>query len=152
MDRAAARAAGGIMRRLARSRRGVVAIEFALGFPIFLALVYGLFEFGRIFWTQNTLEYAIQQAARFAMVNTSASDSQIQTVVTNSAVGLNPADISIDVDFEDAAGERAFINITGTYAYAPFVPLVVPFAGGDAFDFKKPTFDIVTSTRMAVVQ
>ena len=46
--------------RFIRARRGSVAIEFALGLPIFLFLVYGIFEFGRVFWTKNTMEFAVE--------------------------------------------------------------------------------------------
>ncbi|MEE8168955.1 MAG: TadE/TadG family type IV pilus assembly protein, partial [Phycisphaerae bacterium] len=56
-SRAAARARWGAM-LLARSRLGAVALEFALVFPVFLLLIYGLFEFSRVFWTENTLEFA----------------------------------------------------------------------------------------------
>ena len=56
---------GGVLMRFIRARRGAVALEFALGLPIFLAMIYGIFEFGRVFWTKNTMEFAIQEAARF---------------------------------------------------------------------------------------
>ena len=62
--------------RVAACRLGSVAIEFAVLLPVFLALIYGLFEFARVAWTQTTLEYAVEEAARFAMVNPTASATQ----------------------------------------------------------------------------
>ena len=139
--------------RLALSRKGAAAIEFAFGLPIFLALVYMLFEFARIFWSQNTLEYAIEEAARFAMVRPTATVSEVQTVANNSAVGLSTDDLRFDVVFSDVNGSRGLVSITGTYNYAPVVPLVIPFAGTKSvIDFKTLEFDIITSTQMSIVQ
>ena len=139
--------------RLALSRKGAAAIEFAFGLPIFLALVYMLFEFARIFWSQNTLEYAIEEAARFAMVRPTATVAEVQTVANNSAVGLSTTDLTFDVVFSDVNGSRGLVSITGTYNYAPVVPLVIPFAGTKSvIDFKTLEFDIITSTQMSIVQ
>ncbi len=151
------RAARGLLMRLALSRKGAAAIEFAFGFPIFLALVYTMFEFARVFWTQTTLEYAIEEAARFAIVNSAATAAQVETVATDSAIGLAAADLDIDVTFEQdnsgaGSGPATFVNVTGTYNFSPFVPIVIPFIGtGSTIDFQTLQFDIVTTTRMAMV-
>ena len=100
---------------LAKCRKGAVALEFALGFPIFLALVYGLFEFSRIFWTQNTMQFAIEEAARSAIVDSDITAAEITTLVQNRATGLRAADIKVEVFFEDANGSRGFVTITGTH-------------------------------------
>ena len=147
---------GGLFMRFIRARRAAVALEFALGLPIFLAMIYGVFEFGRIFWTQNTMEFAIEEAARFTMVNPNATNAQITTFVEDKAVGLDAARIKVDIVFEQdnsdpGNGPRAFVNITGTYDYQPVVPLVLPVAGGGRIDFTALQMDIVTTTRMALV-
>ena len=142
---------GGILTRFIGARRGAVALEFAIGLPIFLAMVYGIFEFGRVFWTKNTMEFAVQEAARFTVVNPDAGDSQIATVVADNAVGLDVSLINVAIVFEVAAGDRTFVNITGTYSYAPMIPLVIPFAGGGGFDFKALEMNLVSTTRMALV-
>ena len=126
---------------LRRARRGATALEFAVGMPIFILLVYGLFEVGRIFWAQSTLQYAVEEAARFTMVNSTASAADVQARVEGSATGLDAGNLTIDVAFEDEAGERAFVTVTGTFNYVPVVPIVGIGA-----------FNLVTSTRMALVQ
>ena len=139
--------------RLALSRNGAAAIEFAFGLPIFLALVYMLFEFARIFWSQSTLEYAIEEAARFAIVRPTATEDEVETVAIAKAIGLAAADLTFDVVFSDVNDSRGLVNITGTYAYAPMVPIVIPFIGTTStIDFRALEFDIVTSTQMSIVQ
>ena len=152
---------GGLLMRLRHrllcigdDSRGAVALEFALGLPIFLAMIYGVFEFVRIFWTQSTMEFAVEEAARFALVNPDASNDDIITVVRDKAAGLDVTRIDVNIIYEsDAAGTvaRAFVNVKGTYSYAPMIPLVLPATGGATLDFRKFEMAIVSSSRMALV-
>ena len=150
-------ARGGILMHFIRARRGAVAIEFALGLPIFLAMVYGVFEFVRIFWTQNTMEFAVQEAARYTIVNPKASNVEIAAIVQEKAAGLDVSRITVKVVFEadstgtGSVGANGFVNITGIYKYTPVIPLVLPVAGSSGIDFTKLTMDIVTTTRTALV-
>jgi len=55
-------------RALRRASEGVAAVEFAVVFPVFMLLVLGIMDFGRAFWTWNTMRLAVEQAGRYAMV------------------------------------------------------------------------------------
>ena len=48
---------------------GHAAAEFALTIPVMLVLIVGVFEFGRAYWIQNTLQFAAEQTARCVMAN-----------------------------------------------------------------------------------
>ena len=52
------------MMRFRRGRSGTNAIEFALTFPVFIALVLGIFEFGWFFWQKSTTIDAVRQGCR----------------------------------------------------------------------------------------
>jgi Flp pilus assembly protein TadG len=70
---------------------GAAAVEFALiGLPLFL-LIFGIVEGGRMLWTQNSLQYSVEQAARCAVVNASTcgTTTQIQSYAVSKAYGLN---------------------------------------------------------------
>jgi Flp pilus assembly protein TadG len=56
-------------------------MEFALVFPSFILLTMGVIEFGRAMWIQNTLQAAVEQAARCAVVNTTTCGTDIATIV-----------------------------------------------------------------------
>jgi hypothetical protein len=56
------------MSRRSRST-GQALVEFALIIPIFLVLLMGIFDFGRVVWASNSLAYAAREAARFAIVH-----------------------------------------------------------------------------------
>jgi TadE-like protein len=49
--------------------RGQSMVEFALIFPIFILLLVGMFDLGRVVWVNNTLATASREAARFAVVH-----------------------------------------------------------------------------------
>jgi Flp pilus assembly protein TadG len=49
-------------------QRGAAAIEFALVFPVFFLLFYGLINWGLIFTVQHNLNYAAQHAARAGLM------------------------------------------------------------------------------------
>ncbi len=125
--------------RVAACRLGSVAIEFAVLLPVFLALIYGLFEFARIAWTQSTLEYAVEEAARFAMVNPTAEATKITDVANDRATGLDAAEIQFTVTFETLGGGQ-FVKVDGTYNFVPIVKIV-----------GLGTFDITSTARMPIV-
>jgi Flp pilus assembly protein TadG len=61
------------LRRLLQNRDGVEAIEFAIVLPVMLVFILGCIEFGRLYWTQSELQYAVEAAARCITVNCSAN-------------------------------------------------------------------------------
>jgi Flp pilus assembly protein TadG len=74
--------------------RGTAAVEFALVLPILLLCVLGLIEFARAIWTQATLDYAVQAAARCAAVDTvtCGTVANVQNYAAGRAPGLSFVD------------------------------------------------------------
>ena len=72
---------GRMWRRLAGCDSGATVVEFALVGGLFLGLILGVVEVGRLLWTLNALHYGAQQAARCAAVNSTlcGSNSLLQT-------------------------------------------------------------------------
>ena len=52
-----------------QAERGQALLEFALVIPIFLTLLIGMVDIGRIVWANNTVSNAAREAARFAVVH-----------------------------------------------------------------------------------
>ncbi len=53
-----------VLRRFRRNRRGSAAVEFALVAPMFFALLFAILETGLMFFANQALESATQNAAR----------------------------------------------------------------------------------------
>lgn len=56
------------MRRLLRDRRGAVLVEAALVWPTLFAVLFGSVELGRLMWSKMALNFAVQEAARCAVI------------------------------------------------------------------------------------
>ncbi len=106
---------------------GGTMVEFAMLLPVLLLFLFGIFEFGRFFWTQNLLQYAVEQTARQSLASppsitdcsTSAANS---TLVTNNLVGVPAASVTVTLASVTNTGsglatQPKACNITATYHF-----------------------------------
>ena len=69
------------------ARSGNSSVEFALVLPLFLLLTFGVLDFGRLFWTQETLSYALREAGRYAVTGqhmagtNGTAQSRVQSII-----------------------------------------------------------------------
>ena len=61
------------------NERGVALVEFALVVPILVVLLFGIWEFGRLFESQLIVTNAAREGARYAI----EGDSDVQTRVVD---------------------------------------------------------------------
>jgi hypothetical protein len=57
------------LRRLARDRRGISSVEFALVCVVFFMMIFGLIDFSRAMWEWNAAAKATHWGVRYAVVN-----------------------------------------------------------------------------------
>jgi hypothetical protein len=67
---------GGIKSR----QHGVALVEFAIVACLLFILLFGIFEFGRIFYVINTVQEVTRRAAREAVVNWYTNESDIKSL------------------------------------------------------------------------
>jgi Flp pilus assembly protein TadG len=89
----------GRLAALAKACDGSVAVETAMVLPAFLLLLFAIIESGLLFWTQTSLQAAVEAAARCAVVNTTqcGSTSAIQSYAAAQAVGITVSSSSFNV-------------------------------------------------------
>ncbi|HEV8695855.1 MAG TPA: TadE/TadG family type IV pilus assembly protein [Lysobacter sp.] len=71
------------LRRFLRATDGAAAVEFALVVPVFILFCIGIFEAGRMMWIRNSIQTATEEAARYAMVHTTATDPELAAHASN---------------------------------------------------------------------
>ncbi len=76
-----------IFKRLRRSQRGQTLVEFALILPILILILFGILEFGRIFYSYISITNAVREGARIGVVG--AEDDEIIAKV-KAAAHLKP--------------------------------------------------------------
>ncbi len=125
-------------RKFHRDTRGAALMEFAIVATVFLTLVFGIIEFGRLLWTHNALKSAAQQGARYATLRKSdaASITAVKNVVVygdpNPPGGAQPSipgltTSKVNVTHANFNGlqlsAKATVTITG-YQFTFSVPLI----------------------------
>jgi Flp pilus assembly protein TadG len=130
-----------------RAREGGQSlVEFALVFPLFMLLIFGIFDAGRLIYTYNTVSNAARDGARVAIVNqsTSGTDTCDTTSATawsvgcalQSAIGLGLQPADVVVQYRDPTdtgpcaapliGCIASVEVTGTYrALTPVIGQII---------------------------
>jgi len=115
----------GVRKTSGRRERGSVAIEYAIILPVFLVLVLGLMDTGRLIWTQTTLDRAVEAAARCASIDTAqcGTAAQVQSYAVGQAYGLTIESSAFTV-ITKACG----ISVAVEYPFQ----LVIPWIADDA--------------------
>ncbi len=82
------------LRRIARDRRGVAAVEFAFMAPLFLLATMGIFDLAWQYYMKATLSGIVEEAGRSATLqafanNQDALDAAVQAQASNVYRGIN---------------------------------------------------------------
>lgn len=82
-----------------REDSGAAVVEFALVGNAFLILLIGTMYLGLMYWHSANLKWAVESAARVAVLNSSATQSDISTAVNNylASVGMDSATVHYSV-------------------------------------------------------
>jgi Flp pilus assembly protein TadG len=99
------------LRRLLRNRDGASTIEIAFALPVLIALLLGAFEFGRLFFTWSTIQYAAEQTGRFAMGKPSATTTELASFLKTKLPGLVSNSVAVDVSPESDSGVTYMVII-----------------------------------------
>ena len=84
-----------------RRRRGAAVVEFAIVVPIFVLLVFGMIEFGRMVMVHQLLVGAAREGARQAIVNGATAVDVEQTVrnyLTATSIDGQEASVTVTPD------------------------------------------------------
>ena len=130
--------------RRSSRQRGVVSIEMAISSVLFFATLLAVFDFGRMYFFQSRLKYAVSQATRFATTGNALEDplnpgtplSRAESIVVMirelSGFGdLTDEDIDIihlgagGVMLPGAGGPGDVVTVTANYE----IPMVAPYIG-----------------------
>ncbi len=140
------------MGRKIRNNKGTSAVEFALILPLFFMLILGIFDFGRFFFVQHTLQFATREGTRLALVGRTLNDpitgnpmsreaSIVKTIKDNAGAALDPSKLSINiyplqVNYSDPVGWQGqlnagapgdFMRVRSQYTFEFVTPMIGSF-------------------------
>jgi len=110
-------------------QRGATAVEFALVLPIFVAVLFGAIDGGRLVVSQCMLNYAVIAGARLASVSSTSSFGTVQTAVVAAAPLLNLTTSAVHYQIGSGAADTGFatlaagntVRVYASYTYKPLV-------------------------------
>ena len=132
--------------------RGQALVEFALAFPVFILIVFGLVDVGRLVYAYNTLSDAAREGARIAAVNqidypsgTSCNEDMpienvaaphwaIKPCAVSTAVSLGVTTSDVSVSYAAPSGTSlscsptlnvgCLATVTVSHTWSPITPVI----------------------------
>jgi Flp pilus assembly protein TadG len=108
-----------------KKRRGAAAVEFAVVAPIFLLLVFGMIEYGRMVMVQQVLTNASREGARCAVLDGSTHQQVVDTITAYLTSGsIQGANITVNpTNPEDAAfGDPVTVTVDIGFSEVSWLP------------------------------
>jgi Flp pilus assembly protein TadG len=122
-----------------KNERGAALVEFAIVATVFFSVLFGVLEFGRLFWTHNALRDAARRGVRYATVrkNDAAGIQAVKNMVVYGDPNANPATATpvatglttanVTIEYQNYNGillsSRSTVSITN-YQFQFSVPLI----------------------------
>lgn len=110
-----------------KKRRGAAVVEFALVAPLFILLVFGMIEFGRMVMVQQVLVNATREGARQAVLDGSTR-TEVDQIINQylTASGINTPQIEVDPPNPASAGFGQPVRVTITVPFSDVSWMPVP--------------------------
>lgn len=114
-------------RSLSRCSTGAAILEFALLAPLFIAMLFGLIEFGRAYWTRQTLKEVAFHTARCIAIDDACATQQQRVAFAVARAGdysilVAPSEVS-------AASGVTCRGQASSHEVAISIPFSSPIAG-----------------------
>lgn len=97
---------------LRRDQRGATMIEMAIALPVLILFIYGIFVVGLLFQANAGMQHALGEAARYATIFPTPTDSQLQARVTSKKFGTDNGTLGTPSITTNAAGGYKEISLT----------------------------------------
>ena len=141
------------MKALLNNQRGTSAVEFAIVLPLLVVFVFGIIEFGLVFYDKAMVTNASREAARAGIVyrNPPVTIAEIQSVVDNYCGGMlvsfgsSPGAITTVPSGECTNhGDELVVNVAYQYEFLLIPDFLTTFFSGGL----PGSIDVSTTTKM----
>jgi Flp pilus assembly protein TadG len=120
------------MKKCTENQRGSTLVEFAIGATVFMTAMFAVLEFARALWVHNALSDAARRGARYAVLHTQASETQVKNVVvygnedgTGEAMLSDLDTTKVDVAYNGFGLNTGTVSVSITgYKFQFVIPMV----------------------------
>ncbi|MEN6522893.1 MAG: TadE family protein [Anaerolineaceae bacterium] len=106
-----------------KGKTGQSLVEFMLIIPVVVFAITAFIDLGRAVFCYSALSNAVREGTRYAVVHpleTTADQDLVIKVVKDTAAGLNPD--AIDVDITPPTETSYVVTIHASYTFSPVTP------------------------------
>lgn len=131
--------AGFMKKGILKNENGQSMVEFAVTLPLLLLLVFGIIDFGWLFYNKMGVENASREGARYAIVNAESGTvtTDVTTLARELCVGTDTdTTVTLTINSDDAV-------VTVTKQVQVLTPLAGIFVGGQ-------TMEMTSTTKMRI--
>ncbi len=115
-----------IRKKIIIQQHGQSLVEFALIMPIFVIILFGIIEWGRLWMTMNVLSGAAREGARVAAV-TAPDQALVKNAVANVLAAVNITGATTTISGPNAANE---VTVTVQMSYTVMTGSIIPGLNG----------------------
>jgi Flp pilus assembly protein TadG len=111
-------------------------VEYALVLPLFLLLVFSVFEFGILFFQYTLVVNAAREGARTGIVvetqacQKACLENNIRKAVLGKMSGIDPKDLSVLTTWP-TSGNQALVSVTVRYRTGFITRMLIETVGGN---------------------
>lgn len=106
------------IRAIARSNRGVSALEAALILPIILFVLLGTLKFGEILYARSAMNSAVEEASRYATIYPTPSDTDIAARFRARSFGFMPSSVTPTITRGAISATVKYIEVKATWSHS----------------------------------
>ena len=122
-----------VLGKLARDIRGASIVEFALVAPILIALLIGGMNIGIYLFAQNSVDNAVEAAARDAAIYPTPSDSDLKAIFADSLLKQEATiPVNLAVAHGSASNGTKYVSLSTSYS----IPINIVFGTVGSFPVK----------------
>jgi Flp pilus assembly protein TadG len=116
-----------------RGEKGATLVESALVFTLFVFVVFGIMDFGRLVFAFNFVAYGAREGTRYASVRGSASGravlaSDVKSYVARQAVALDSSKLTVNTTWSPNNSPGSTVKVNVSYSYKPMLGILLPGA------------------------
>jgi len=109
-----------------RRERGQELAEYALILPIFLLVVMGIFDMGRVVYYYSALQNSVREGARYGIIHPD-DFTGIEDVVHQMAVGLDIRGLNVTTSYPN----EDTIQVRATFIFQLITPIIGALFGSN---------------------
>lgn len=101
--------------RLRSDRRGATLAEFSLTLPLWIILIFAVFNISRFYWARAGLQNGLGEAARTATLWPARSNAVLRAAFDDTMFGMTSTEAPTLTFTPGTVGGQTFVDITVTY-------------------------------------